>query len=464
MTKDQKKKHLILNDKNIYKGLIILAFPLMLNNLVKTVHDIVDIYFVGRIENYSTEAISSIQLTFPVVFAYLSLGIGLSVAGTALISQLLGSGQDNLARKYAAQLVIFSLIVGIVLNIVSYFFSPIVMEMMGTSGYILENSSRYLQIRSFELPSLFVFFAYTAIRQSGGDTVSPMLYGSFMIIVNIVLSWYFIEVLGHGVSGAAYATLIANLVGAPLIIRSLFFAKSGITLRKKCFVWNKHIITDISVTAIPAAFGQAFTAIGFGFMNGIIYSYGQETVAAFGVGNRISSLILYPVMAIGGVTAAFIGQNIGAKNIKRAKETFFKSIILSFSLMAFGSLVFLNIREQLVSIFLSEETAINLATEYMFFLLIGLPLMAIFQSFIGFYNGSGNTKYTFIISVTRLWILRIPFLVSLKTFTDLGSSGIWYAMLVSNFVIIFVGIFLYKKVDFIPKRKNKKLLLEKSPS
>lgn len=464
MTKDDKKNKLILHDKNIYKGLIILAFPLMINNFVKTIHDIIDLYFVGRIDGYSTQSINSIQLTFPIFFMYISLGIGLSIAGTALISQLIGSNQKLLARKYAAQLVIFSLFVGIGLNIFSYFFSPLIMEWMGTTGYTLENSSNYLRIRSFELPGLFVFFAYTAIRQSSGDTFSPMIYGSLIVLVNIVLTWLFIEVLGYGVSGAAYATLFANLLGLPLIIRSLFFARHGIILKKQCLVWDKHIIKEITVTALPAAGGQAITAMGFILMNGVILSFGEETVAAFGVVNRISMLILYPVMAIGGVTAAFIGQNIGNLNKDRAKETFRKSLILSVFLMAIGSLSFMGFREFFVSLFLEEDSAITLAKQYMFFLLLGLPLMAIFQSFLGVFNGSGNTLYTLAISVTRLWIFRIPLILYFRNYTDLGSSGVWYAMLLSNILIIIVGIGLYRFVDFKPKirKKNPNLVLEKA--
>ncbi|MFK5883214.1 MAG: MATE family efflux transporter [Candidatus Izemoplasma sp.] len=464
MTKEDKKNHLILHDKNIYKGLIILALPLMLNNLVKTIHDIIDLYFVGGIEGYGTKAISAISLTFPIFFMYLSLGIGLSIAGTALISQLIGSNQKELAKKYAAQLVILSLLIGIGLNVFSFFFSPMIMEWMGTTGYTLENSSNYLRIRSFELPGLFVFFAYTAIRQSSGDTVSPMIYGTLMVLVNILLTWLFIDILGYGVSGAAYATLFANLLGLPLIIRSLFFAKDGITLTKEDLVWDKHIIKDISVTAIPAAVGQAITAMGFIFMNSIILSFGDETVAAFSVVNRISMLILYPVMAIGGVSAAFIGQNIGNLNKERARKVFTKSIVLSVSIMVIGLLSFMTIRENLVSIFLEEESAIDLATKYMFFLLIGLPAMAVFQSFLGVFNGSGNTKFTLFISVSRLWLFRIPLILSFKQFTNLNSSGVWYAMLLSNFLVIFIGIALYRKVDFLPKVTKVKpnLVLEKA--
>ncbi len=458
MNKDERKRNLILKDPNIYKGLLLLAIPLMINNFIKTIHDLIDMYFVSNIPQYSTEAISSISLTFPVIFAFIALGIGLSAAGTALISQQVGSGQHEEARKYASQLVVIALIAGILLNVFSFFGAPMIMRLMGTSGYVFENSVKYIQIRSFELPVVFLFFAFTAIRQASGDTVTPVIYGIITILVNIILTPLLVSYYNLGVSGAAYATLIANIIIMPMGLIKLFKAKSGVTIASKYLPLDINISRHIIKIAVPASLGQAFTAIGFGIMNGIIVSYGVQTVAAFSVGNRLVSLILHPVMAIGGVLAAFIGQNIGNQNIPRAKETFRKAMILSVAIMIVGSAVLMNFRGYFASFFIKDDiVALALTKEYMFFLFIGLPLMAIFQTFLGTFNGTGNTKYTFIISTTRLWLLRIPTVFFFKYFTDLGSAGIWYAMLVSNILISFLGIYLYKKIDFRPKitiRKN----------
>ncbi|MBN2300303.1 MAG: MATE family efflux transporter [Acholeplasmataceae bacterium] len=452
MKTDERKRNLILHEPNIYKGLLILAIPLMVNNFIKTIHDVIDMYFVSNIPGYSAEAINSISITFPVVFAFLSLGIGLSAAGTALISQQIGSGQHDEAKKYASQLVVIALIAGFVLNIFSYFGAPLIMQLMGASGYALENSIKYLQIRSFELPVVFLFFAFTAIRQSSGDTITPVIYGVITIIVNIILTPLLVSYFSLGVSGAAYATLIANIIIMPMGLIQLFKAKSGITIERRYLKLDPVINRLIIKTAIPASLGQAFTAIGFGVMNGIIYSYGDPTFAAFSVGNRLSSLILHPVMAIGGVLAAFIGQNIGNQNIPRAKETFKKAMILSVGLMVIGSAALMNFRTLFTEFFIKDDlVALSLANEYMFYLFLGLPLMAIFQTFLGTFNGTGNTKFTFIISTTRLWLIRVPIVFLFKYLTDVGSAGIWYAMLMSNILIVFLGIYLYKKIDFQPK-------------
>ena len=230
--------------------------------------------------------------------------------------------------------------------------------------------------------------------------------------------------------------------------------KNGLRISLKKIKLNKYISKAILKTALPASSGQALTAIGFMIMTKIIISYGTNTVAAFSVGNRLSSLVLYPVMAIGGVIVAYIGQNIGNLNIDRAKETFKKAMILSVGIMVVLSTGALFVREPLARVFLAADpVALNLTIKYMFYLIVGLPLMAIFQTFIGTFIGTGNTKYSFILSVTRLWILRIPLILLFKYFTDLGSSGIWTAMLVSNLIIAFVGLYLYRKLNWNPKIK-----------
>lgn len=452
MSKDDKRRYLILKDNNIYKGLIILALPVMLNNFIRTIHDVVDMYFVSKIADHSADAVSAIAITFPVVFVFLSLGMGLGVAGTALISQLVGSNQREEARKYATNLLLIAVILGVILNIIGFFGAPVIMGGLNAEGYMLEKSIAYLRIRSFELVSLFVFYAFTSIRQSDGDTVTPVIFGVVTMILNIILSPIFISVLGQGVEGAAYATLIGNSVIMPFIVYQLFYSKTGLTVSFKDSFLSKFVSKDIIKLALPASTGQSITAVGFYVMNMVIVSYGVQTVAAFSVGNRISSMILHPVMAIGGVLAAYIGQNVGNNNPERARETFKKALIMSVGIMTVLSISFMFIRQPLAAIFLTEDqVALDLAVKYLFFLLLGLPLMAIFQTFIGSFNGTGKTNFTFIVSVTRLWLLRIPLIILFRNFSNLGSGGIWTAMLISNFVIAFVAYFFYRKIDYKPK-------------
>ncbi len=455
ITKDEKKRRLILYDKNIYKGLIIMALPLMLNNFIKTIHDIIDMFFVGRIPGSGIEAINSIQLTFPVFFTFISLGIGLSAAGTAIVSQLVGAGQMEKAKQYAGNLLIIAIVLGVLLNVFAFFVGPEIMRLMGAEGFVLQESSTYIRIRSFELIFVFLFFAFTAIRQASGDTVTAVIYGVITVIVNIVLSPTLIQVFHMGVSGAAYATLAANILIVPFFARQLFVNKTGITITISDLKTRWDQTRELIRTAIPASLGQSITAIGFIIINTIIYTFGDQVLAAFTVGNRINSMILHPVMAIGGVVAAYIGQNIGNNNPQRARETFKKAMILSVGISVFFTVLFMFLRTPLVSIFLKEDPeAVKLASQYMIYVLSSIPLMAIFQTFVGTFNGNGRTGFTFLISITRLWVLRIPIVLLFTYVTQIGASGIWIAMTISNVVITIPGIILYKQLKFSPVVKT----------
>jgi len=452
MNSDDRKRYLILKDPNIIKGLLILSFPLMINNLIRTLHDVIDTYFVSQIEGYTNEAINSISTTFPVTFMYISFGMGLGIAGTALISQFYGANQIDTARKYATHLSVIAIIIGVVLTIVSLIFAPLIMRLIGAEGYVLTHSVEYLRIRALELPFLFLFFAFSSMRQSSGDTITPVILGVIAMIINIILSPILIQVFDMGVSGAAYATLIANTLIMPPGIILMFKSKTGITIDLKYIKLQAQVSMEIIRTALPAALGQAMTAIGFAVLTAFILDYGDATYTAFSVGNRLSSIFLHPVMAIGGVMAAYIGQNIGNQNPERARKTLTEGIKISMLLMAIGSLVGIYLRAPLAGIFLdSGGDSHILATTYMFYLFAGLPLMAIYQAYIGVFNGTGHTKYTFAIGFSRLWLIRIPLIMIFKNYTSLGSSGIWYAMLLSNFMIAFVGFFLLKNIDFKPK-------------
>lgn len=475
MSNDDKRRYMILKDPNIIKGLLILSLPVMLNNFARTVHDLVDMFFLGRIAGQASESIAAIQITFPIIFMYISLGMGLSIAGTALISQYYGSGQEKQTQKYATHLTLIALGIGIALNVIAYFSATPIANLLGilndseNTSYVLKEAANYLRIRSFELPFLFLFFAFTSIRQASGDTHTPVFLGISTIILNIILTP--ILVLGdthividflnidftahffsYGVRGAALATTIATIAVMPIGIFFLFKPKNGIRISLDYVKLEVKSSTSIIVTALPAAVGQSITAIGFAVLNTFIFSYGIETTTAFGIGNRISSIFLHPVMAIGTVMAAYIGQNIGNLNPERAKKTFREGLILSVVLMSIGSIIGLFVREPMAKWFLDpSDPAYSLSVTYMFYLFIGLPLMAVFQSFIGVFNGTGRTIFTFLIGVTRLWVIRIPLLVLFTYLTTLGSSGIWYAMLISNFVMIFVGSLFMKFISFKPK-------------
>ena len=218
--------------------------------------------------------------------------------------------------------------------------------------------------------------------------------------------------------------------------------------------WNK--IKKLTFIATPSAASQALSSFGFLILNSLILDYGAVVTAAFSVGNKISNMLLMPVLAIGSVLAAYVGQNIGAGNIKRAKKAYNVSRNLSLSIAVIGSIIIFPFREQVISLLTNDMNTQREAVNYIIWVLITMPLMAMFQNYIGVFNGSGNTRFSFIMETARLWIIRLPMIILFKNLTNFGSNGIWYAMNISNLVIILLGAILLKKVDFSAKISSNK--------
>lgn len=232
----------------------------------------------------------------------------------------------------------------------------------------------------------------------------------------------------------------------------LFIRKEKLKLRRKNLKlknWDK--VKKLTFIATPSAASQALSSFGFLILNTLILDYGAVVTAAFSVGNKISNMLLMPVLAIGSVLAAYVGQNIGAGNIKRAKKAYRVSRNLSLWIAIIGSLIIFPLRQEVIALLTNDANTQREAINYMIWVLVTMPLMAMFQNYVGVFNGSGNTKYSFIMETARLWIVRLPMILVLKNFTNFGSDGIWFAMNASNLIIIILGAILLRRVDFSAK-------------
>jgi Na+-driven multidrug efflux pump len=266
-----------------------------------------------------------------------------------------------------------------------------------------------------------------------------------------VFTWLFIAVLNYGVVGAALATVLANALITPFILYDLFFSKKHLTISLKDMWPDKASLKDVFTFAFPAAFGQSMTAFGFIIIQSLILSYGVAVSSGFSVAARITMLLLYPVVALGQVNATYIGMNIGHKQPERAKKSFQLMRKLSVSMMIIGVLIVLPFRQYAIAFILGTNISesFRIGSEFVFWLLMTQPFMAMFQTFMSLYNGVGMSRYTMILSLIRLWGLRIPLIfIYMLLFSNEGYEGIYIAMMISNIVIIPVGLYFESKINF----------------
>ena len=447
MAKD--RTQLLLHEPNLYKAFGILALPIFAANFMRAFNDLIDTYFIGQIPD-SVAAQAGISSAWPPLNILLSFQMGFAVAGVAVISQLLGAGNREKARDNAGMLLLLAVIMGAIVNVVLYLIAPWAMSVMGMEGAAHASAVDYLRIRSFEMIALFIFGAFQSTRQAQGDTATPVYLSMVTIVINAVLTGVFVRVFGMGAFGAGLATMIGQVAVAPVCLYLLFSRKQSFHLTKENLRFRKDEMAHMVKIALPAAGSQAFSSLGFLVLQMVIISYGDYVTAAFSIGNKVSNMLLMPIFALGSVLAAYVGQNIGAGNSDRARKACRVSRNIGLAISIGGALILMPVRGWCVSLLSNDPVTQQLGTVYVFWTLLTQPLMALFQNYLGIFNGSGNTKYALAMTVTRLWIIRLPMILAFKTFTNIGADGIWYAMVISNFLILIVGAWFYRKVNFRP--------------
>ncbi len=438
------KRSFILKD-NLYKVIGVLAIPIMINNLIQTLYNLVDGLWVSKIGSVEFAATGFV---WPVNFLFISMGMGLSIAGTSIISQFIGADKYEEANKYASQLIVVSFLSSILFAIIGYIISPFVVRLMGGTGELARNSIIYLKITFLDMPFMFLFFNFNSIMNAEGNTVFPTVLSAISAVLNMILDPIFIFTFNMGIAGAAIATLLSKAVLAIAGIYVLMRRSSKVRPSFRNFRFNGEIIKKIISVALPSSIGQSGSALGFMALNGFIVSYGTATLAAFAMVNRITSLVSQPAMGIGAALTSIIGQNLGCNQLKRAKEAFAKAIKLTIGFSALGLIVLLAFDKQIIGFFMQSKDDMMVISEgitYLKYIAWSMPLMGIFSVLQGVFQGSGHTRYSMEMEVGRLWFVRLPMILIFKNFTNIGSVGIWFSMSFSNLIICIFGYIMYRK-------------------
>lgn len=433
------KRELILNGK-MSKVIMVLSLPIMLNNFIHTIYNLTDTFFVSKIPG---NAVAGVQFVWPLIFLISSFGMGMAVATSSIIAQYIGAHQQEKARQTAGQSISFLFVLSLLLGVIGFVTAPTIIRWMGGTGELYKNAYAYLSIMFLGMPTTFLMNAYNAIKQGQGDTVSPLIIGTLSVLMNVILDPIFIFVLDMGVEGAALATVISTAVFALYGILTTFSKKQSLKLEFKDLFFDKDILGKIVSIGLPSSTGQATTAFGFTILNVFLVSFGEVTLTAFAVGNRISSLIMMPAMGIGSALATVVGQNLGADNIARAKLAVRSSVRLSTVFLVVGGLLMLPFSENIVAAFSNDPEVISSGTEYLNMIIYSIPLMGFFQILVGVFQGSGHTLSAMVLMMGRLWALRIPVVYALSKLDGFGPSSIWYAMIFSNLIICMVGFGIY---------------------
>jgi len=412
-----------------------LAWPIILGNIVNISYNLIDAFWLGKL---GAEAFSAPTVSWPLIMFFHSIGMGFSFAGVTFVSQYVGSGSAKMARKAAGMLVGFSFLLSLIIMATGLSLSPLVLEWIGVPPDVLPEAVAYITTIFAGEPVVYLGFVFQAIVNGLGDTKTPTWLGIVSSTVNLILDPVLIFGLGGfpelGVMGAALATILSRsiigLSGLYLLARGFRGIKIGLSDLKIEWWWVKKIFK----VGGPLAIQQSANSLGFVAMTSIVSRFGALVIAAYGFAIRIIDITQAFTWGVMRATSIMVGQNIGAEKYERTEDIVNKNMLFLLGSLAIATLLIIVFRAPLVSVFINDPAVIEEASRLILIFAPSIPFFGIF--FIGnaVARGSGHTLPFTIISIFRLWVLRVGFSYILALLLGFGPNGVWIAMSLSNIV------------------------------
>jgi putative MATE family efflux protein len=421
----------------IARPLFYLSLPIVITNLLQTAYNLADTFWLG---GYSTNALAAISFAFPVVFLLISLGIGLSTAGSILVAQNTGAGNERNAEYAASQTVTFSVLASAVLGAIGYLFLGELLAVLGASPAVLPLATGYMEIIALGLPLVFGFFVFISLMRGSGDTVTPMLVMFGTVVLNIVLDPFVIYGWGPfpelGVEGAALATVFSRGLAMVVGLGIMLSGTRGVRIRVGDMIPDLSYFRELLALGVPASVELTGRALSINLVLFIVGLFPTTVVAAFGIGTRVFSVIFLPAIAVARGVETMSGQNIGAGKPDRAAATSRFAACAMIVVLSVAAVLVWVFAAPIVGVFTADSGVVDAGATFMRYVAASFPFIAITRAYSGGFRGAGKTLTAAVIALASLWVVRLPvaWFASQPVGLDLGPPGIWLSFAVSNAV------------------------------
>lgn len=442
--KVERMRDQILNGP-IVKTLILLAYPLIINQLVQVLYNLTDTFWLGKLGRLELSAPGT---AWPLVWFFMSIGMGFATAGFAFVSQYVGAKDYEKANRYAGALYSLMLLFATAVGVSGVILAPYLLRLMGVSETIFPYALRYTRVIFAGIPFSFTLFAFNFLLRAVGDTRTPVKINIGTVLLNLVLDPFFIFGWGPfpqlGVVGAAVATMLSNSLGSLIGGYLLFTGKVGIHLTPETLKPDFHFYSRIFRVGLPSSVGSSTTALGFVILTRVIFTVGRlygeahgipnfEDVAfaTYSITNRLTNFMFAFSDGISMAMGTMVGQAIGAGLYERAKKIAEKTMLINFTILSVGTLLFAFFRVPIFRFFINDPAIIAESKKVVLYFSASLPFFGIFAAVNNTFNSAGHTKKSMVIGMVRLWGIRLPLSYGLGVLMR-DTAGMWLGMGLSN--------------------------------
>ncbi|MDD6188713.1 MAG: MATE family efflux transporter [Clostridiales bacterium] len=432
---ERKKLPENITSQQLYKDILRIAWPSLIELFLSSLVNMVDTMMVGRI--VGTEALSAVGLATQPKFIFMSMIMALNTGATALVSRARGANDQEKANIILRQSMVFAAIISIVCAIVGTMTSKYLVIFMANGGMsddIIKEATLYLQIQMIGFPTGALAFSVTAALRGTGNTKPAMVYNIIANLVNILGNWLLIGGnLGFpamGVAGASLATVIGQLVGTILALACVFSGRYYLRLRiswKNLFKFDKDILSGLVTVGLPAMIEQLIMRAGVIIFTRMIAGLGPVDYSTHQVCLNIQSMSFMLGQAFATAATSLVGQSIGKRRLDMAQHYSRCCQQLGAMLALMLGLLMVIFRKYLVMLYSTDGAVIARGATILFFVAFLQPIQS--GQFItgGILRGAGDTKAVALYMLLTVVVIRTVLCYIMVNLFHLGIVGAWIA-------------------------------------
>ena len=424
-----------------WKKLMLFTVPLLIGNFFQQLYSTVDAIFLGNF--IGDDALAAVGATTSVIFLVLLISFGISMGAGVMTSQYFGAKSREALSHTIGTAITLSAIVSLILSVFAPLASRWVLGLLQTPPELIDDAALYMSVMFWGIASLVYFNMLSGILRGMGEAGAPLLYLAIASLLNILLNFIFIGVMGLGVFAAAAGTVIAQALSSLLCLRKLMKMQHVFDMGLRFLKPTKKYVKQMLKLGLPMGAFQSMFAVAMIVTQPLINNFGEEFIAVNLIVMRIDGFIMMPALSFGIAMSVFSGQNIGAGRIDRVqmgvKQGVYMSLITAVVLVA----LVLTFGRFVAGLFTNTQDIVDTTMRMLWILAAGHLAFSINQILWGAIRGAGDATSPMWAQLINLSLIRIP-MAFLLVYLMGRPEAIFYSLLIAWSSNTVMSIIVYR--------------------
>lgn len=442
---DSKAATLELGTKPVGKLLMQYSIPAIIAMTAASLYNMVDSIFIGQ--GVGPMAISGLAITFPFMNLTAAFGAAIGVGASTCISVKLGQRDYSSANRILGNTFTLNLIVGIAIGVICLLFLDPILRFFGASNQTIVYARDYMEVILAGNVFSHMYFGLNAVLRSASKPRHAMFATIFTVVINTLLDPIFIYTFQLGIRGAAYATILSQILALIWQMKLFNNKKELIRFTSGTYRLQKDLVRNIiGIGMSPFAMNVCACIVVIFINKGFVAYGGDLAVGAYGIDNRVAFFFIMITMGVTQGMQPIAGYNYGSQQLDRLMKVLRYSVYAGVAVMTTGFLVAMFLPELCVRMFTSDETLIAMAVRGIRIDMAAFPVVGYQMVVTNFFQSIGKAKISMFLSLSRQLLFLIPLLIVLPP--QLGVDGVWLSLPVSDVIAAIVAavmMFIYMK-------------------